>query len=70
MEGHLENRLGRLLRGELRQPLTSPVSAGTSCDAPVERRVGAVGRVNPHLETDGITSPRARGEVGALVRAG
>ena len=26
VEGHLENRLGRLLRSELRQPLTSPVN--------------------------------------------
>jgi len=43
--------------------LTSPVSARTSCDAPVERRVGTVGRVHPHLEVkivdgDGQIVPR------------
>jgi len=43
--------------------LTSPVSARTSCDAPVERRVGTVGRVHPHLEVkivdgDGQIAPR------------
>jgi fatty-acyl-CoA synthase len=32
--------------------LTSPVSARTSCDAPIERRVGTVGRVHPHLEVE------------------
>jgi AMP-binding enzyme len=62
VEGHLENRLGRLLRGELRNPLTSP-STQTSCDGPVERRVGTVGRVHPHLEIkivdgDGQIVPR------------
>jgi fatty-acyl-CoA synthase len=43
--------------------LTSPVSAQTPCDAPVERRIGTVGRVHPHLEIgivdgDGQIVPR------------
>jgi fatty-acyl-CoA synthase len=29
---------------------TSPVSTQTSCDDPLERRVGTVGRVHPHIE--------------------
>ena len=29
---------------------TSPVSTQTSCDDPLERRVGTVGRVHPHVE--------------------
>jgi len=32
--------------------LTSPVSTQTSCDEPVERRVGTVGRVHPHPEIE------------------
>ena len=42
---------------------TSPVSTQTSCDDPVERRVGTVGRVHPHVEikivnNDGEIVPR------------
>jgi hypothetical protein len=55
MEGHLENRLGRLLRGEPGEQLTSPVRAQTSCDEPVERGVGTLDRVHPHLEIEIVT---------------
>ena len=47
---------------------TSPVSTQTSCDDPLERRVGTVGRVHPHVEVkivDGegrIVPPGASGE--------
>ncbi|MGH8682827.1 MAG: AMP-binding protein [Burkholderiales bacterium] len=48
---------------------TSPVSTQTSCDDPLERRVGTVGRVHPHVETkivdgDGrVVPPGTPGEV-------
>ena len=48
---------------------TSPVSTQTSCDDPLERRVGTVGRVHPHVEikiidTDGrIVPPGTSGEL-------
>jgi fatty-acyl-CoA synthase len=35
---------------------TSPVSTQTSCDDPLERRVGTVGRVHPHIEVKIIDS--------------
>jgi len=47
---------------------TSPVSTQTSCDDPLERRVGTVGRVHPHVEikiidAEGrIVPPGTRGE--------
>jgi fatty-acyl-CoA synthase len=48
---------------------TSPVSTQTSCDDPLERRVGTVGRIHPHVEikivdTDGrIVPPGTAGEL-------
>jgi fatty-acyl-CoA synthase len=48
---------------------TSPVSTQTSCDDPLERRVGTVGRVHPHIEikivdSEGrIAPPGAAGEL-------
>jgi fatty-acyl-CoA synthase len=48
---------------------TSPVSTQTSCDDPLERRVGTVGRVHPHVEikiVDGegrIVPPGTSGEL-------
>jgi fatty-acyl-CoA synthase len=48
---------------------TSPVSAQTSCDDPLERRVSTVGRVHPHIEVkiidgDGcIVPPGTAGEL-------
>jgi fatty-acyl-CoA synthase len=48
---------------------TSPVSAQTSCDDPLERRVSTVGRVHPHIEVkiiDGegrIVPPGVPGEL-------
>ncbi|MGA3309939.1 MAG: AMP-binding protein [Xanthobacteraceae bacterium] len=48
---------------------TSPVSTQTSCDDPLERRVGTVGRVHPHVEikiidTNGrIVPPGTPGEL-------
>src|SRR5271169_4640692 len=48
---------------------TSPVSTQTSCDDPLERRVGTVGRVHPHVEIkivdiDGrIVPPGTAGEL-------
>jgi len=48
---------------------TSPVSMQTSCDDPLERRVGTVGRVHPHVEVkivddDGrIVAPGTPGEL-------
>jgi fatty-acyl-CoA synthase len=47
---------------------TSPVSTQTSCDDPLERRVGTVGRVHPHVEVkivDGegrVVAPGTSGE--------
>ncbi len=35
---------------------TSPVSTQTSCDDPLERRVGTVGRVHPHVEVKIVDS--------------
>jgi fatty-acyl-CoA synthase len=35
---------------------TSPVSTQTSCDDPLERRVGTVGRVHPHIEVKIVDS--------------
>ena len=51
------------------QTETSPVSTQTSCDDPLERRVGTVGRVHPHVEikiidTDGrVVQPGSSGEL-------
>ena len=47
---------------------TSPVSTQTGADDPLERRVGTVGRVHPHLEVK-VVDPAtgdivARGETG------
>ena len=48
---------------------TSPVSTQTSHDDPLERRVGTVGRIHPHVEikivdTDGrIVPPGTPGEL-------
>jgi fatty-acyl-CoA synthase len=52
---------------------TSPVSTQTRVDDPLERRVGSVGQVHPHLEikivdADGVTVPR--GEPGELCTRG
>ncbi|MDX8153203.1 AMP-binding protein [Patulibacter brassicae] len=52
---------------------TSPVSTQTRRDDPLERRVGTIGRVGPHLEVkvvdpEGRTVPR--GEVGELCTRG
>jgi long-subunit acyl-CoA synthetase (AMP-forming) len=41
---------------------TSPVSTQTRLDAPIERRVGSVGTVHPHLEVK-IIDP-ATGQTG------
>jgi fatty-acyl-CoA synthase len=53
---------------------TSPVSTQTSVDDPVEKRVGTVGRVGPHLEVkvvDPLTSRAVpRGEAGELLTRG
>jgi fatty-acyl-CoA synthase len=53
---------------------TSPVSTQTAVDDPVEKRVGTVGRVGPHLEVR-VASPDtgetvARGETGELCTRG
>jgi fatty-acyl-CoA synthase len=52
---------------------TSPLSTQTSCDDPIERRVGTVGRVHPHVEikivdADGRIVPR--GTAGELCTRG
>ena len=53
---------------------TSPVSTQTARDDPIEKRVGTVGRVHPHLEVKivdpatGLTVPR--GEPGELCTRG
>ena len=53
---------------------TSPVSTQTRADDPLERRVGSIGRVGPHLEVKivdpegGLTVPR--GETGELCTRG
>ena len=53
---------------------TSPVSTQTAADDPVEKRVGTVGRVGPHLEVR-VASPETgetvtRGETGELCTRG
>lgn len=52
---------------------TSPVSTQTSADDPIEKRVGSVGRTQPHIETK-IVAPNgqivARGEIGELCTRG
>jgi fatty-acyl-CoA synthase len=53
---------------------TSPVSTQTAADDPVEKRVGTVGRVGPHLEVR-VASPKTgetvtRGETGELCTRG
>ena len=53
---------------------TSPVSTQTSPDDPLERRVGTVGRVHPHVEVK-VVDPAtgqtlARGEAGELCTRG
>jgi len=53
---------------------TSPVSTQTAVDDPIEKRVGTVGRVGPHLEVR-VASPAtgetvARGETGELCTRG
>jgi fatty-acyl-CoA synthase len=53
---------------------TSPVSTQTRRDDPLERRVGSIGRVGPHLEVkiiDPLTNRRVpRGETGELCTRG
>lgn len=52
---------------------TSPVSTQTRTDDPIERRVGTVGRVGPHLEikiVDAAGDAVERGEVGELCTRG
>jgi fatty-acyl-CoA synthase len=55
---------------------TSPVSTQTAADDPIEKRVGTVGRVHPHVEvkvadaTDPAHAPVARGETGELCTRG
>ncbi|HEX3833307.1 MAG TPA: AMP-binding protein [Solirubrobacteraceae bacterium] len=53
---------------------TSPVSTQTAVDDPIQKRVGTVGRVGPHLEVR-VASPEtgetvARGETGELCTRG
>jgi len=53
---------------------TSPVSTQTGADDPLERRVGTVGRVHPHLEVK-VVDPAtgnivARGETGEFLTRG
>jgi fatty-acyl-CoA synthase len=53
---------------------TSPVSTQTGADDPLERRVGTVGRVHPHLEVKvvdpGTGNIVARGETGEFLTRG
>ncbi|MDP9293845.1 MAG: AMP-binding protein [Actinomycetota bacterium] len=53
---------------------TSPVSTQTAADDPVEKRVGTVGRVHPHVEVKVVDSETgrtlARGEPGELCTRG
>jgi fatty-acyl-CoA synthase len=52
---------------------TSPVSFQTSADDPVERRVGSVGRIHPHVEVKIVDSAGRivpRGEAGELCTRG
>ncbi|KQY04117.1 AMP-binding protein [Mycobacterium sp. Root135] len=52
---------------------TSPVSTQTRTDDPIERRVGTVGRVGPHLEikiVDASGDSVDRGEIGELCTRG
>jgi fatty-acyl-CoA synthase len=52
---------------------TSPVSTQTRTDDPIERRVGTVGRVGPHLEikiVDAVGDPVELGAVGELCTRG
>ena len=53
---------------------TSPVSTQTGADDPLERRVGTVGRVHPHVEVKvvepGTGRALARGEPGELCTRG
>ncbi len=46
---------------------TSPVSTQTAVDDPIEKRVGTVGRVGPHLEVK-VDRPRGRGDRGSAAR--
>jgi fatty-acyl-CoA synthase len=56
---------------------TSPVSTQTTVDDPLDKRVGSVGRVHPHLEVailavggDGTSGEVIRGETGELCTRG
>ncbi len=52
---------------------TSPVSFQTSADDPIERRVGSVGRIHPHLEVKIVDAEGrivAPGETGELCTRG
>jgi fatty-acyl-CoA synthase len=53
---------------------TSPVSTQTAADDPLERRVGTVGRVHPHVEVKIVDPDRGtivrRGETGELLTRG
>jgi fatty-acyl-CoA synthase len=52
---------------------TSPVSTQTAADDPLDKRVGTVGRVHPHVEVkvaDDSGTPVARGETGELCTRG
>ncbi len=53
---------------------TSPVSTQTRADDPLERRVGSIGRVGPHLEVKIVDAGRGtavpRGETGELCTRG
>jgi fatty-acyl-CoA synthase len=53
---------------------TSPVSTQTAADDPLEKRVGTVGRVHPHVEVKvaepGGDEPVGRGETGELCTRG
>jgi fatty-acyl-CoA synthase len=52
---------------------TSPVSTQTAADDPLDKRVGTVGRVHPHVEVkvaDDTGAPVPRGETGELCTRG